>query len=158
MLPDRDVRREACMKGLAVAGALMGAMALLAPQANATVITYKVHLDGAQDQVSTPAIGNATLMLDTLADTLDVNLSYSGLLAPTTNAHIHCCAPPGANGPVIIPFIPAGFMTGNTSGSFSHLFTGLTPTLVTDVQSGLSYINIHTTLFPEGRNPRASGA
>jgi hypothetical protein len=138
------------MKGLAVAGALVGAMTLLAPRADATVITYNVHLDGAQDSVPTPAAGNATLVLDTLGATLDVNLTYSGLLAPATNAHIHCCAPPGANGPVIIPFIPAGFVTGNTSGNFSHLFTGLTPTLIADIESGLSYVNIHSTLFPAG--------
>ncbi|MBN9563831.1 MAG: CHRD domain-containing protein [Alphaproteobacteria bacterium] len=138
------------MRNLAFAGALAGAMALLAPQADATVITYQVHIDGAQANTPSPGTGHATLMLDTTADTLDVNMAYSGLLAPTTNAHIHCCAPPGATGPVIIPFLPAGFVTGATSGSFSHLFTGLTPTLVADIQSGLSYINIHTTQFPEG--------
>lgn len=138
------------MKCLAVAGAVVGAMALLTPQAGATVITYQVHLDGAQDNVATPATGNATLMLDTLADTLDVNLTYSGLLAPAADAHIHCCAPPGADAPIVIPFIPAGFVTGSTSGSFSHLFTGLTPALVGDIESGLSYVNIHSTLFPAG--------
>jgi hypothetical protein len=118
--------------------------------AQATLLTFHVNLDGAQDNVPTPATGTALLTLDDIANTLDVSLTYAGLLSAATNAHIHCCALPGANAGVVIPFIPAGFATGGTSGSFAHTFTGLTPVLVADIESGLSYINIHTSLFPGG--------
>jgi hypothetical protein len=113
------------------------------------IIHYSVHLDGAQDSVLTPATGFAFLTLDDILDTLVVSLTYSGLTTPATNAHIHCCAPPGVNAPVVIPFVPAGFVTGATSGSFFATFS-LTPLLVADIKSGLSYINIHTTAFPGG--------
>jgi CHRD domain/PEP-CTERM motif len=115
----------------------------------ASIMNYTVHLDGAQAGVATPATGIAFLTLDDVADTLFVSLVYSGLTSPTTNAHIHCCAPPGSNAGVVIPFIPAGFITGATSGSFTATFS-LTPALVDDILSGLSYINIHTAAFPAG--------
>jgi hypothetical protein len=115
----------------------------------ASIINYNVLLDGAQAGVVTPATGTAFLTLDDVADTLFVSLTFSGLTTPTTNAHIHCCAAPGANAGVVIPFLPAGFITGTTSGSFTATFS-LTPELVDDIKSGLSYINIHTTAFPAG--------
>ena len=117
--------------------------------AAASIMNYTVHLDGGQAGVVTPATGIAFLTLDDVADTLLVSLTYSGLTTPTTNAHIHCCAPPGSSAGVVIPFIPAGFVTGTTSGSFTATFS-LTPDLVDDILSGLSYINIHTTAFPAG--------
>jgi hypothetical protein len=88
------------------------------------------------------------LTLDDVADTLMVDLSYSGLTTPVTNAHIHCCAPPGVSAPVTIPFVPP-FVTGGTSGTFLHTFD-LTPLQVSQIESDLSYINIHTTEFPAG--------
>jgi len=132
-----------------VLSTMFGAMILWAGlPAGASILHYTVHLDGAQDSVPTPATGLAFLTLDDVADTLLVNLTYSGLTTPAVNAHIHCCAPPGANAPVVIPFVPP-FVVGGTSGTFDHLFS-LTPELVADIKSGLSYINIHTTAFPGG--------
>jgi hypothetical protein len=131
------------------AACLVGLIFLAAsPPGQATLIHFNVTLDGAQAGTVSPGTGSATLDLDTVANTLVVNLSYSGLLAPTTNAHIHCCAPPGVSAGVIIPFVPP-FVTGLTSGTFLNTFN-LTATQVTQVASGLSYINIHTTLYPAG--------
>ena len=130
------------LAGLAVA-------LLCSTLAHAMQTTIEVSLDGPQAGVPTsPGTGSATLVLDDVADTLHVSLTYSGLLAPTTNAHIHCCAAPGASADVIIPFVPP-FVTGSTSGTFENTFA------VTDAQevqllSGLSYINIHSTAFPLG--------
>jgi hypothetical protein len=127
---------------------ICGFAGLIAP-AGATIISYNVNLDGTQSGSGSPASGFASLTLDDVADTLLINLTYAGLLSPTTNAHIHCCAAPGTNGPVIIPFIPGGFVTGTTSGSFANTFT-LTALQVADIQSDLSYINIHTVIYPAG--------
>ncbi len=126
---------------------LLLASAVMAP-AGASIINYDVPLDGIQSGTGSPGTGSASLTLDTVANTLFVDLTFSGLLAPTSNAHIHCCASPGSNAGVIIPFLPF-FPLGVTSGSLSHLFA-LTPAQVTDVQSFQSYINIHTTLHPGG--------
>jgi hypothetical protein len=125
------------------------ALALVAP-ASADLIHFDVLIDGAQAGTPSPGVGTAGLDLDTVAMTLSINLTFSGLVSPTTNAHIHCCAPPGSNAPVVLPFVPAGFPLGVTSGSFNATFPGLTPVLVADILSGLSYINIHTVEFPAG--------
>jgi CHRD domain-containing protein/PEP-CTERM motif-containing protein len=122
--------------------------ALGAAPAGATIFTIPVSLDGPQAGTASPGTGSATLTLDDVALTLNVVMTYSGLLSPTNNAHIHCCSPPGVSSGVIIPFVPP-FVTGATSGSFSNLFN-LTATQVTQVESGGAYINIHTDLFPAG--------
>ena len=111
-------------------------------------VVFSVSLDGAQAGTASPGTGSATLTLDDVANTLTVDLVYSDLLAATTNAHIHCCAAPGFNAGIIIPFVPP-FVTGTTSGSMNTVFN-LTPVQVQDIYSGLSYINIHTSAFPPG--------
>ena len=130
---------------------LLAGASLCAPL-GAAIVQYQVTLDGNLQQFpvnGSLGTGLANLTLDTVASTLQFDMSYSGLGANTTNSHIHCCAAPGANGPVIVPFLPAGFVTGATSGTFLASFT-LTATQVGNIQSGLSYINIHTTAFPGG--------
>ena len=112
------------------------------------MIMYNVSLNGGQAGTSSSATGSAALVLDDIAQTLDVNLSFSGLLGTTTAAHIHCCAPPGVNAGIIIPF-GSLFPLGVTSGTYMDMFS-LTPVQVTDIKSGQSYINIHTTEFPGG--------
>jgi hypothetical protein len=134
------------MKRILILSAVLAALAVV--PAGATVFTINVSLDGAQAGTASPGTGSATLLLDDVANTLDVSMTYTGLLSPTNNAHIHCCSPPGVNSGVIIPFVPP-FVTGATSGTFNNLFS-ITPAQVLQVESGLSYINIHTDLFPAG--------
>jgi hypothetical protein len=122
---------------------------VLAAPLSAGIISYDVAIDGAQAGTGSPGTGAAFLALDDVAMTLSVDLAFADLLAPTTNAHIHCCAPPGVSAGVIIPFVPAGFPLGVTAGTFFNTFN-LTSTQVSDIQSGLSYINIHTSMFPAG--------
>lgn len=139
------------MKRIAAVLAATCLMLAAVGSAYGNLIHYSVTLDGTQEPIpsGSPATGLASLTLDDVAETLAVDLSFSGLTAPSTNAHIHCCAPPGVAGPVIIPFIPAGFVIGTTSGTFSHVFA-LAPGQVAQIESGLSYINIHTGNFPAG--------
>jgi hypothetical protein len=137
------------MKSLHLVFTLICGLVLSAAPAGASIINYNVTLDGSQSGSGSPGTGSALLTLDDIADTLYISLTYAGLLAPTTNAHIHCCGAPGVNGPVIIPFIPGGFVTGVTSGSFLNTFL-LTPVQVADIESDLSYINIHTSTYPGG--------
>jgi hypothetical protein len=134
------------MKNSTLSFALAATFALMAPAAHATIIN--VVLDGPQAGVVSPGLGTAVLTLDDVANTLLVDMTFSGLTTPTTNAHIHCCAPPGVAAGVVIPFAPP-FVTGTTSGHFVNLFS-LTAVQVQDIYSGLSYINIHTTNFPGG--------
>src|SRR5215475_3319348 len=135
------------MKHLGTLGALL-ALLVLPATARATQFTFNVSLDAAQAGVVSPGTGSATLVLDDVANTLDVSLTFSGLLSPTNNAHIHCCAPPGMTAGVIIPFVPP-FPLGVTSGSMNNTFN-ITAAQVLQVESGGAYINIHTDQFPAG--------
>jgi len=135
------------MRHLGTLGALL-ALLVLPSTARATQFTFNVSLDGAQAGTASPGTGSATLVLDDVANTLDVSLTFSGLLSATTNAHIHCCAPPGMSAGVIIPFVPP-FPLGGTSGSMTNTFA-ITAAQVLQVESGDSYINIHTDSFPLG--------
>jgi hypothetical protein len=103
---------------------------------------------------ASPGIGTETITLNTAQTMLTVNLSFSGLTAPASAAHIHCCAGPAANAAVVLPF--TGFPSA-TSGTYNNTFTlatdlvGITPaTFLTNFFSNLTYTNIHNTNFPGG--------
>lgn len=128
------------------AGAFLVAAGLaLGAPAHAIEVTYEAVVNGAQEVPPTPspATGQGTFVIDTDANTIDYNITFTDslLLAPETAAHIHCCAPPGVNAGVIIP-LPLGnpkigqgtYTEANEAG----------------ILNGLSYVNIHTTAFPGG--------
>ena len=117
----------------------------------------------------TPATGTGMAVYDPSALTLSVDLSWSGLTGPAGAAHIHCCPGPGANGPVALDFVPAGFPSVAT-GTFSNIFD-LTnaasygggfldsfggnvdlarAALITGLDTGAAYFNIHTATYPGG--------
>lgn len=99
---------------LALATASLLAIASPVP-ALATVITYDADLSG----VSSPGVGYTLVTYDDLAHTLQLDVTFSGLLGPTTAAHIHCCiAPPGTT--TVATQVPSfvGFPLGVTAGTY----------------------------------------
>jgi hypothetical protein len=56
-------------------------------------------------------------IFDTDTNTLDLDLTFSRLMSPTTAAHFHAPAAPGVNAPTAVGF--AGFPVGLTSGAYS---------------------------------------
>jgi hypothetical protein len=155
---------------LAIAIALM----LPVPAAYAIPITFVGSLTGANEvpPVPSPGTGLATVVLDSTAQTLQVNVTFSGLTSNTSAAHIHCCAPLGTNAGVAttVPAFP-GFPLGVTFGSYSSVvFDLMQPTiynpafvtlqggtiplaeaaLIAGIQNGTTYLNIHTVNFPGG--------
>src|SRR5712664_3221908 len=147
---------------LAIAIALM----LSVPAAYAIPITFVGSLTGANEvpPVPSPGTGLATVVLDSTAQTLQVNVTFSGLTSNDNAAHIHCCAPLGTNAGVAttVPAFP-GFPLGVTSGSYSSVVFDLTqPTiynpafvtleggltqaeaaLIAGILNGTTYLNIH---------------
>lgn len=101
---------------------------------------------------------------------LRAEVPFRDLLGETTMAHIHCCTAEPLTGvaPIAIPF--PDFPLGVRSGMYSRAFdltdpatydpaflaaSGGTPALanaalVDAVIEGTAYLNIHTTVFPEG--------
>jgi hypothetical protein len=150
------------------------AMMLPAPAAYAIPITFTTSLSGANEvpAVNTPGAGFATVFLDPTANTLQVNVTFGGLLSPTTAAHIHCCEPLGTNAIVATttPTFP-GFPLGVTAGGYISPVFDLTmassynsafitahggtvataeAALIMGMLGGQSYLNIHTTGNPTG--------
>ena len=73
------------------------------------------------------------------------SVSYSGLSAPATAAHIHGPASLTTAAGVIVPFATPSGTAGTISGT-----ANLTPTQMAYLLSGSTYINIHTTNNPAG--------
>lgn len=126
---------------------LFAAMLFVMP-AYAEVLNLEATMDGSQEvpPVATTATGIGTFVLDTTAHTLSYSITFTGLTASATAAHIHN-APAGINGAVIFPLIgvPAA-----TSGAFSRTLTGLTASQEADILAGNTYVNIHNSLHPGG--------
>jgi hypothetical protein len=123
---------------------------MLASIAGATTITFNVTMTGSQEVPpnASPAIGNALVVVDDVANSVFVSLSFSGLVGGSASAaHIHCCALVGANAPVVIPF--SGFPNA-TSGTYSNTFTGVSPTIIAGIEAYRGYVNIHDATFPGG--------
>lgn len=120
---------------------------LVAAPATATVHTLVATLNGVEE---TPAntslgLGTATVLLDDVANTVTVTGTYSALGTAATLCHIH--------GPAALG-VPAGIMvgltvTGGTSGTIGS-GGSVTAAQVTQILSGATYVNVHTTAFPNG--------
>ena len=139
----------------------------------ATPILYSATLSGSNEVPAnaSPGTGTATVAYDPIAHTLSLDVTFSGLSGNTTAAHIHCCAPPGANAAVATS-LPSflGFPAGVVSGLYSQVFDltlassfnaafvaanggtvlGAEAALSNELAGGNAYLNIHTTAFPGG--------
>ncbi len=155
-------------------GLAAGALLLSAANAQATTITYAAVLNGGNEVPpnASPGIGFATVIVDDVANTMDVNVVFSGLLGPTTASHIHCCtALPFAGTAGVATVTPTftGFPSGVTSGTYSQVFdmtlassynsafvtangsiAGAEAALFGGLANGSAYLNIHTSVVPAG--------
>jgi hypothetical protein len=126
-----------------------------------------------------PATGSGTVVLDPTANTLGVHVTFSGLTSNTIMAHIHCCltfsfgtgvaAVANVGVATTVPAFP-GFPIGVTSGTYDHVLdltslasynpafvtlqggtvAGAEAALIKGIVNGETYLNIHTTNFPNG--------
>lgn len=143
---------------------------------HALIITYEAALSGPAEEPpnASPATGFASVTYDSLAHTLGISANWTGLLGPTTAAHIHCCTPTpnaGTAGVAVTPGTLPGFPSGVTAGTYdvvidltdlasytgSFLTTfgggtaaGAEAALVDGLDNQLAYFNIHTSTFPGG--------
>jgi len=149
----------------------------MASSAQATPTFFFAGLNGANESPpnASPGTGYATVLFDTTAHTMQVDVSFSGLLGTNTAAHIHCCtAVPGVGTAGVATSVPTftGFPGGTMAGVYSHLFDmtlassynptflnnatngGLTSTaeqtLYNGMLAGTEYLNIHSTVVGGG--------
>jgi hypothetical protein len=149
--------------------------ALLAGSVSASPIIYVASLNGANESPATPSLGTgfATVTVDSIANTMIVDVSFSGLTSGTTASHIHCCTPsPGTGTAGVATQTPTFtlFPLGVTSGTYNHTFdltlastynpafvtanggsvAAAEATLLAGLAADLAYLNIHTTQFGGG--------
>lgn len=122
---------------------------------------------------ASPGFGFAVVTFDPVAHILRVEASFSGLLGPTTAAHIHSATAVAGTGTAgVATQTPTfmGFPTGVTSGVYDATFdtslaaswnaayitanggttAGAEAALFAGLTGGKAYFNLHTSVFPGG--------
>ncbi|HEX8603026.1 MAG TPA: CHRD domain-containing protein [Pseudoduganella sp.] len=173
-LPRAALPKAALLERVSIRALATIALGMASLSANATV--YTASLSGAVEAPpnASPGTGTVTVDFDLAAHTMTVDVTFSGLLAGTTAAHIHCCtAVPGTGTAGVATELPTftGFPLGVTSGTYSHTFdtslaatwnpnfvdtfgggtiAGAESAFIAGLDSGSAYLNLHTTFAPGG--------
>lgn len=155
--------------------AMAVSMLVAAPFSHATIFQYAANLSGPNEAPTNASSGTgfATVTVDDVANTMHVQVTFSGLLGDTLVAHIHCCtANPSTGTAGVATTTPTflGFPPGVTSGTYDNILdmtlassynpsfvaanggvtTAAEAFLLTGMSLDESYFNIHTNLFPGG--------
>lgn len=146
------------------------ALACVTTASSAAILEFSTDLFGFNEVPpnASTATGHADITVDTGLDTLFLDLTFAGLIGGNAAAaHIHCCSGPGVNSSVAVGF--PGFPAA-TSGTYLHTFDLLDSAtysgtflsshggtaasaeaaLIAAMIAGLTYVNIHNSIFPGG--------
>ena len=130
----------------ALAAALV--VGLAAPVAQASLVLIgPFAIDGGQEVPPNTAIGTGVgrVTLDTVTLNFSWKVSYQNLTGDLAVAHFHGPALPGQNAGVQVPISGLAPSSGFLAGSAI-----ISPAQAADLQAGLWYVNLHTTLHPGG--------
>jgi hypothetical protein len=145
----------------------------------AAPLSFEAFLSGLEESPpnASPATGYAKIVIDDVAHTMSVDVTFDGLLTGNTAAHIHVINGPGDTntldtlGPVATTTPTfTGFPSGTTSGNYFNPFemtlsSSYRPGWITDsggtttlaeaelfagIKTGRAYLNIHSSTFPGG--------
>jgi hypothetical protein len=140
----------------------------------ADTLRFTGELSGANENPPVPSMGTGSTVVhyDSIARTMSVDVSWSGLTGTTTVAHIHCCVdPPETIGVATFPGTFPGFPSGVTSGTYSGSWDlsdpasytssfltnfgggtadGAEAALVDGLLAGRAYLNIHSSFAGGG--------
>jgi len=114
---------------------------------SANMSVYNMALTGAQEVPATgsSATANVTVTLDRTTGNVTVSGNFMGLTSNATAAHIHGPAAAGANAAILVPLTVPAATTGMVTGTGT-----MTNVQMNDMISGMTYVNIHSTMFPNG--------
>ena len=142
----------------------------------AAPINYISYLSGGAESPANSSAGTgvALVTLDSVANTMRVQVTFSGLTGTTTNSHIHCCLGTpftGTTGVATLTPTFTGFPGGVTSGMYDATYDmtlassynaafvtangGTAASAKTALFNGIAtpgvaYLNIHTSTFGGG--------
>lgn len=125
------------------------------------VMNFTAHLSGDQEVPARNTLAQGQAIFQLSKD--GTELSYKLIVANLENvtaSHIHI-APAGSNGGVVAFLYSSGLITGTTNGVLAegvitdanliNSFAGKTiADLITEINAGNAYVNVHTTLYPGG--------
>lgn len=154
-------------------GFVAGAILCLAPASQAQVFIANLNGPNEAPPVNSPGIGFSAVTLNSVLNTMRVQITFSGLTGTTTVAHIHSAtALPGTGLAGVATQTPSfsGFPTGVTAGSYDQTFdmtqtSSYNPNFITanggttasaqaalfnGISTGRAYVNVHSTTFPGG--------
>ena len=123
--------------------AALGLALLLTPGQASADLNFQASLSSAQEVPvnGSTATGSGQFVLNAAETNLAINVTFSGLSAAQTAAHIHGAAPPGVNAGVVFGFPLGSPVIQNWAIPAAH---------VLNLKAGLLYVNVHTTAFPGG--------
>jgi uncharacterized protein (TIGR03118 family) len=108
-------------------------------------LQFRANMSGYAETPATTSAGTGSGIMNIISNKLSYSFSFTNLLSPANNGHIHGPAGPTNSAGILIPFtVPAA-----TSASFSGTAT-LNSLQLYYMLSGLTYANIHTTNYPAG--------
>jgi|SRR4051794_32133782 len=132
------------MRWMAFGMALLAAMVSQAPGARAALLIFGAPLT--PETAGATGSGNSTIVIDNVANTLQVHIDWTGLSGPTTASHIHCCvAPPGTIGVAITPGSFPGFP--GSAGGPPGATSGIYDSPIIDLTLPASYTAISSTIL-----------
>ena len=108
-------------------------------------IQLRAILNGPSEVPPTASAGSGSASLNVVNNALNYTLTFTNLLSAATGAHIHAPADAAHNAAVIIPFNPPSATSATISGT-----AALDSQQLLDLISGLAYVNVHTTNYPNG--------
>jgi hypothetical protein len=143
--------------------------------ASAAWVRFTATLNGPSESPPNASLGTgfAVIDFDTVAHTMRVQATFSGLTGTTTASHIHCCTAAAFTGTASVATTSpnfTGFPLGVTFGTYDHLFdmtlassynapfltanagdTGLAElALFNGSLAGKDYFNIHSSFVGSG--------
>jgi hypothetical protein len=162
------------LRGLVCTVALAGLVSIATPT-HAALKFYNVTLNGANEAPPNASLGTGVglVTIDTTLSLMTVTVNFSGLTGTVTNSHIHAATTTAFTGTAgVATQTPTffGFPSGVTAGTYTNTFNMLdtasyNPAYVTAnggnvttafgallsaMDGGKAYWNIHTTSVPAG--------
>jgi len=124
---------------------------LLTNTTYATIYIFDANLDGPSESPAnaSPGTGFAQVTFDDIANTMNVNVTFSGLVGTTTASHIHAATTlPGTGTAGVATTTPtfAGFPLGVMSGTYNNT---LDMTMASSYNSAYITANGNTTASAE---------
>lgn len=157
------------------ASTLLAFLILSGAPAPAAILLYGISLSGPNESPAnaSPGTGSGTVTIDTVGNTMQIQMSFTGLTGTTTAAHIHGATTVALLGNAgVATTTPnfVGFPLGVTSGTFNSTYDmtlaasfnpsyvtangGTVPqawaALQTAIAEQKSYFNVHSSTFGGG--------